>query len=89
MLVLSRNKQTGEGTFFLTNLKLMQPDQIVPHMVELEFLNGWNDLFAVMPFVKDAEGEDEYGVVGIQLLHPVVAALININDEVAESSSGE
>ena len=80
MLVRSGREQAGECSFFFSDLELMQPDQIMPHMVELEFLDSRNDLFAVMSFVKNAKSEHEYRVTGIQLLHSVITAFINIDD---------
>ncbi|VEF07475.1 Uncharacterised protein [Pseudomonas fluorescens] len=38
-----------------------------------------------MPLMKDTEREYEYRVVGIQLLHSVIAAFINVYDEVTVS----
>lgn len=52
-------------------------------MGELEFLQGRNDFFAVMPLVEGAKREHKNGIFGIQCLHPMVTALIDIDDDIA------
>ena len=66
----------------------MQPDQIMSHVIELELLNRWDDLFAIVALMKDTESKYENRIVTVQPLHSVITAFININDEVTVSRVG-
>lgn len=70
---------------FFADFALVQDHDVVAEVVELELLERRDDLLAVMLFVEDAESQDEQRVVRIDGLHPVISALIDIDDEVAEA----
>ena len=61
----------------------MQTNQVMPHMSELELLQGRNDFLAVMLLIEGTEREHEDWIFGIQCLHPMITALIDTDDDIA------
>ena len=57
-----------EATFFLSNVMLMQNDQIMTEMIEFELVKRRDDSFAVVPLLKNTKCKNEDRVVSIQSL---------------------
>ena len=62
---------------------------VMAEVVEFEFLKRRHHLFAVMPFIKYAKRENKYRIVRVNVLQAMVAAFIDINNEITESSFWE
>lgn len=75
-----------ELSSLLADLALVQDYDIVAEIVELELLERGNNLFAVVLFVENAEGQNEQRVIGVDIQHAVIAALINVDHEIAEAA---
>lgn len=73
----------AESTLLLPNFVFVKHDKIMSKMVELELVKRWHHFFAVVPLVEHTEGEHENWIVGVQRLHAVVTAFVNIHDKVA------
>lgn len=65
MFMLPRREQAGKRSLFFSDLQFMQANQVVPHMVEFKLLKGWNNLLAIVPFMKNTEGEYKHWVIWI------------------------
>ena len=76
-----------ERSRFLADLMFVQHDQVVTKVIELELLQGRNNLLAVVPLVEDAKSQHEYRVVGVHRLHAMITAFVHINHEIAEPAN--
>tara|TARA_R100000306_G_scaffold62465_1_gene70581 strand:- start:29726 stop:30232 length:507 start_codon:yes stop_codon:yes gene_type:complete len=65
---------------------LVQNNLVMTEVVELEFLQGRNNLLAVMALVKDTKGEHKYWITLVYRLHSVVATFIYIDYVFAEAA---
>ena len=69
--------QEREGRLLLTDIVLVQNNDVVAEMSELEFLYSGHDVVRIVILAKDTEIEDEDGIIPVNGLKTVVTTLID------------
>ena len=73
-----------EIPLLLTDLMLVQHHKVMAEVVKLELVERGYHFFAVVLLVENTKAENKDGISRVQRLHAMVAAFIDIDDEIAE-----